>query len=52
MNNLLYGGFFFGIMSPLLRRGGRVAEGTPLLREHRVYSSIESSNLFLSAKDV
>ena len=32
------------------RRGGRVAEGAPLLREYRVYSSIEGSNPSLSAK--
>src|SRR5581483_5241834 len=32
-----------------LRRGGREAEGTPLLREYRVKNSIEGSNPSLSA---
>ena len=31
------------------RRDARVAEGAPLLREYRVYSSIEGSNPSLSA---
>ncbi len=31
------------------RRDGREAEGAPLLREYRVYSSIEGSNPSLSA---
>ena len=30
-------------------RGGRVAEGAPLLREYLVYSRIEGSNPSLSA---
>ncbi len=37
--------------APCRRRGGRVAEGAPLLREYRVYSPIEGSNPSLSAKD-
>ena len=32
-----------------LRRNGRAAEGAPLLREYRVYSSIEGSNPSFSA---
>ncbi len=32
------------IIRPTRRRGGRVAEGAPLLREYRVCSSIEGSN--------
>src|SRR5690606_18793563 len=32
-----------------IRRVARVAEGAPLLREYRVYSSIEGSNPSLSA---
>ena len=33
-----------------LRRGGRVAEGAPLLREYGAKNSIEGSNPSLSAK--
>lgn len=33
----------------MVRRRGRVAEGAPLLREYRVYSSIEGSNPSVSA---
>ncbi len=35
----------------LLWRGGRVAEGAPLLREYGVNPSIEGSNPSLSARD-
>ncbi len=35
-----------------IRRDGRVVEGTPLLRERRVYSLTEGSNPSLSAKKV
>ena len=34
------------------RRGGRVAEGAPLLREYAVYSGIEGSNPSLSAANL
>src|SRR6056297_1184405 len=34
------------------RRGGRVAEGAPLLREYRVCSPIEGSNPSLSATTI
>ncbi len=37
------------IIRPTRRRGGRVAEGAPLLREYRVCSSIEGSNPSFSA---
>ena len=36
------------IIRPTRRRGVRVAEGAPLLREYRVCSSIEGSNPSLS----
>ncbi len=41
---------FFGSISIRTHwRGGRVAEGAPLLREYLVYSRIEGSNPSLSA---
>src|SRR3546814_13980225 len=38
-----------GLPDRQVRRVARVAEGAPLLREYRVYSSIEGSNPSLSA---
>jgi hypothetical protein len=41
--------FFESIIIRIHWRGGRVAEGAPLLREYLVYSRIEGSNPSLSA---
>ncbi|CAG9933599.1 protein of unknown function [Candidatus Nitrotoga arctica] len=38
-----------GVICSAFRRDGRVVEGTPLLRERRVYSLTEGSNPSLSA---
>ena len=41
---------WIGVICATFRRDGRVVEGTPLLRERRVYSLTEGSNPSLSAR--